>query len=128
MSIRTRIGLIVPATNSTAEPDFAMVAPRDVSIHGQRMWNINELTVAIMERMNSDVEQAARYLAQSKMDLIVYACTTGSFFKGPGYDDELIQQIERAAGVPAVATAPAAVEALRSFGAQRISVASPYTQ
>jgi maleate cis-trans isomerase len=92
------------------------------------MWNINELTVEIMERMNSDVEQAARYLAQAKMDLIVYACTTGSFFKGPGYDDELIQCIEKAAGVPAVATAPAAAQALRFLGAKRISVASPYTQ
>ncbi len=128
MSIRTRIGLIVPATNSTAEPDFVMAAPKNVSIHAQRMWNINELTVEVMEGMNSDVEQAARHLAQAKMDLIVYACTTGSFFKGPGYDDELIQLIEKAAGVPAVATAPAAVEALRLFGAKRISVASPYTQ
>ncbi len=128
MSIRTRIGLIVPATNSTAEPDFNLAAPANVSIHSQRMWNVNELTVEVMEVMNSDAEQAARYLAQSKVDLIVYACTTGSFFKGPGYDDELVQCIERAAGVPAVATAPAAAEALRSFGAKRISVASPYAQ
>ena len=128
MSIRTRIGLIVPATNSTAEPDFNLAAPPDVSIHSQRMWNVNELTPEVMEEMNSDAEQAARYLAQSKVDLIVYACTTGSFFKGPGYDDELIQHLEKAAGVPAVATAPAAAEALRSFGAKRISVASPYAQ
>ena len=90
MSIRMRIGLIVPATNSTAEPDFAMVTPKNVSIHSQRMWNVNELTVQVMEDMNSDAEQAARYLAQAKVDFIVYACTTGSFFKGRGYDDQLI--------------------------------------
>ena len=128
MSVRTRIGLIIPATNSTAEPDFAMVAPSHVSIHGQRMWNINDLTVEVMEEMNADAEQAARYLSQAKMDFIVYGCTTGSFFKGPGYDEELIQRIEKATGVPATATAPAAVAALRAFGAKRISVASPYTQ
>jgi len=128
VSIRTRVGLIVPATNSTAEPDFAMVAPKNVSIHSQRMWNVNELTVEVMEEMNSDVERAARYLAEAKMDFIVYACTTGSFFKGPGYDEELIKGIEKVAGVPAVATAPSAVEALRFLGAKRISVASPYAQ
>ena len=32
----------------------------------------------------------------------------------------------RAAGVPAVATSPSVVEALRFFGARRVSVATPY--
>jgi len=126
MDVRTRIGLIVPATNSTAEPDFAKVSPDHVSIHSQRMWNINELSPEVMEEMNADAVQSAKYLAQAKMDYIVYACTTGSFFKGAGYDEELIEQVQEAAGVPVTATAPAAVAALNAFGARRISVASPY--
>src|SRR5262245_29987129 len=40
----------------------------------------------------------------------------------------MIATMEQAAGVPAVATAPAVVEALRSFGARRISVATPYPE
>ena len=104
------------------------MAPDNVTIHGQRMWNVNELTPEVIEGMNADAEQAARHLAQAKMDFIVYACTTGSFFKGPGYDEQLIRRIEEAAGVPATATAPAAVAALHSFGAKRISVATPYAQ
>jgi maleate cis-trans isomerase len=38
----------------------------------------------------------------------------------------MLDVIERAAGVPAVATSPSVVAALRSFGAQRVSVATPY--
>ena len=36
--------------------------------------------------------------------------------------------ISRTAGVPALATSPSVVEALRFFGAKRISIASPYPQ
>jgi maleate cis-trans isomerase len=38
----------------------------------------------------------------------------------------MLALIEHAAGVPAVATTPSVVAALRAFGARRISVATPY--
>jgi hypothetical protein len=80
----------------------------------------------VFNRMNAEIEVGARYLATAKVDVIVYGCTTGSFFKGPGWDREMCGIIQRAAGVPAVATSPSVVEALRAFGARRISVATPY--
>ena len=126
MAIRKRIGLIVPSTNTTVEPDFRMAAPNDVTFHSHRMWMDEDTTTDIVDRMNADVEQAARYLATASVDLIVYACTGGSFYKGRGYDRELLASIEAAAGVPAVATAPAAADALAHLGVKAMSVTSPY--
>jgi maleate cis-trans isomerase len=127
MGLRKRIGVMVPSTNTTFEADFQLVAPRDVTIHGQRLWLTNDAEGAAgMDRMNGEVETGARYLATAKVDVIAYGCTTGSFYRGPGWDAEMIGAIERAAGVPAVAAAPAVAEALRAFGAKRISVATPY--
>ena len=127
MAIRTRIGVMIPSTNTTFEADCQMVAPKDVTIHGQRLWLTNEFTDAEgIERMNTEIESAARYLATAKVDAIAYGCTTGSFYKGPGWDEEMLEIIQNAAQVPATATSPSVVEALRFFGAQRISVASPY--
>jgi len=124
---RTRIGLIVPSTNSTAEADFNLVAPENVTIHGQRVWLRNEdLSDEGMDRMNQEVEQAARYLASANVAYIVYACTTGSFYKGPGYDKQVIDDIERVSGVPATATAVACVDALNHLRVKRLSVVSPY--
>jgi len=37
MSLRKRIGVMVPSTNTTFEADFQLAAPRDVTIHGQRL-------------------------------------------------------------------------------------------
>ncbi|MFT5172157.1 MAG: maleate isomerase, partial [Gammaproteobacteria bacterium] len=127
MSVRKRIGVMIPSTNTSCEADFQRVAPSDVTIHGQRLWLTNDGNGdAAMERMNADIESGARYLATAKVDVVAYGCTTGSFFKGPGWDRDMIELIEREAGVPAVATSPAAVEALRHFGARKISIASPY--
>ena len=129
MAARKRIGLMVPSTNTTCEADFQLVVPRGFTVHGQRLWLTNDaLGEEGMLRMNAEIETGARYLATASVDAISYGCTTGSFFKGPGWDREMIALIERTAGVPAVATSPSVVDALRSFGARRISVATPYPE
>jgi maleate cis-trans isomerase len=127
MSLRKRIGVMVPSTNTTCEADFQLVVPRGVTVHGQRLWMTNEGTGdEAFDRMNAEIESGARYLATAHVNVVVYGCTTGSFFKGPGWDRQMLEVIRREAGVPAVATSPSVVEALRHFGARRISVATPY--
>jgi maleate cis-trans isomerase len=127
MALRKRIGVMVPSTNTTFEGDFQMLVPKDVTVHGQRMWLTNDaMGEAGMNRMNEDIETGARTLATANVDVIAYGCTTGSFYKGPGWDQEMLTRMEKAGNAPAVAAAPAVAEALRSFGAKRVSVATPY--
>ena len=129
MSPRRRIGVMVPSTNTTCEADFQLAVPRDITIHGQRLWMTNEgAGDEAFERMNAEIESGARYLATARVDVVVYGCTTGSFFKGPGWDTRMLELIRSQAGVPAVATSPSVVEALRFFGARRLSVATPYPE
>ena len=127
--MRKRIGLLVPSTNTTCEADFQLVVPRGYTVHGQRLWLTNDaLGEDGMLRMNGEIETGARYLATARVDVISYGCTTGSFFKGPGWDREMLERIEKTAGVPAVGASPSVVEALRALGARRISVATPYPE
>jgi maleate isomerase len=129
MASRTRIGLLVPSTNTTCEADFQLVLPRSFTVHGQRLWLTNDAEGdESMRRMNGEIETGARYLATASVDAISYGCTTGSFFLGPGWDREMIALIEGAARVPAVATSPSVVAALRALGARRLSVATPYPE
>ena len=127
MAKRIRIGVMVPSTNTTCEADFQMVASQNVTIHGSRLWMTNDFGGdEDFDRMNSEIESAARYLATANVDAISYGCTTGSFYKGPGWDEDMMKLIEKVSGVPAAATSPSVVQALRFFGAKRISVATPY--
>ena len=127
MQLRKRIGLMVPSTNTTCEPDFYRAVPSDVTVHSQRMWLTNDGEgAASVDLMNADTKRGAEYLKTAQVDIVVYGCTTGSFYKGPGYDAELLEMIGETAGVPAVGMSPAVADAFRALDAKRISVATPY--
>jgi maleate cis-trans isomerase len=78
--------------------------------------------------MNQDVERAGSYLATANVDFIAYASVGGSFYEGSGHDEEILGAITRVANVPAGTTALAVTDALRSLGARKISIATPYNQ
>jgi maleate isomerase len=127
--IRKRIGLLVPSGNSTAEPDFHMTVPAGVSVHSHRLWLEADATKASsMDRMNSEIGEAGRYIAALHPDIICMAGTTNSFYQGRAGSDRMEEDMSRAAGVPAVASSPSVAQALRYFKAHRISVATPYAQ
>ena len=133
MAIRKRIGIMMPTTNTTVEPDFHRAAPPEVTIHSQHLWltdhgaEPDEIRDA-MDRMNDQLEEGARYLAHGNVDIVSMVGTTNSFYKGPAWGDEMERIMGRGAGVPGIATSPSVVQAFRFFGAKKISVASPYPE
>ena len=129
MAVRRRIGLLVPATNSTGEPDFHMTVPDGVTVHSHHVWNSTDASSdQAMDLMNSDLANGARHLAPLGIEIVCMAGTTNSFYKGIAGSDWMEQEMSKAAGVPAVASSPSVVQALRYYGAKRISVATPYVQ
>lgn len=124
--VRGRLGLIVPSSNATAEPEFRRALPDDVTVHGARMA-LESVTVGELDAMSDDAARAAELLGHADVDAVAYACTTGSLLHGPGFDAELEDRLADAAGVPAVATARSVVRALEALDAERIAVVTPYT-
>ncbi len=129
MAIRRRVGLLVPATNSTGEPDFHMTVPEGVTVHSHHVWNSTDASSdAAMDLMNSDLANGARHLKPLGIEVICMAGTTNSFYKGIKGSDWMEQEMSKAAGVPGVASSPSVAQALRYYGAKKISVATPYVQ
>ncbi|MCE2468932.1 MAG: aspartate/glutamate racemase family protein [Dehalococcoidia bacterium] len=125
-SRRTRIGLIVPSSNSTAEYDYQRILDAETALHTARVFLV-DTTIEMLERMNQDAEEAARSLESAGVDVIAYACTSGSFLGGPGYDDALLARVSDAArGTKAVGTTPAVIDALHAMGLRRVAVVTPY--
>src|SRR3989304_9537511 len=90
---RGRIGVIVPSLNVPIEPEFNAMAPEGVSIHATRVL-LEKGTAEALRDMAGETERAAQLLATAGVDIIAYACTTGSLVGGPGWDQELIKRIE----------------------------------
>jgi maleate cis-trans isomerase len=121
---RARLGVIVPPTNTVNEAEWHRMAPAGVTVHSARMpLHGDSESAAGKAALHADLKRATADLAQASVDVIAYGCTAGSLVLPlTGLTDYMTS----VAGVPAVATAPALVEALRALGARRIALATPY--
>ena len=124
---RGRIGVIVPSLNVTIEPEFNAMAPEGVSIHATRVL-LEKGTAEALRDMAGETERAAQLLATAGVDIIAYACTTGSLVGGPGWDQELIKRIESKTNIRATTTATAVVLALKELAVDRLAVGTPYLE
>lgn len=129
---RGRLGLIVPSSNTTCEMEFHRVLPEGVSVHTARCFlsegDVPGERVGEILRMNEGLLEAARQVASVQPDVVVWACTVGSFVSGTGYDAELARRMTEAVHVPVVTTSGAVVEALAEIGATRLAMATPYIE
>ena len=123
---RGKIGLIFPAPGSAPEVEFHQRGPEGVGVFTTRV-PFEAVTIDGLTKMGSHVEEAAALLAQANVDLILFACTTGSLVKGIGYDKEIIDRLERYTGIPATTTTTSVTEALNALKLKRIAIATPYS-
>lgn len=123
-----KVGVLFPSHNPTVEPDFHRAMPRDVIVLGERMWMPPDRLPGEPDlETNADLERASRYVARSRPELIVYACTGGSFTGGPDVARQICDRIKKETGVSAFTTATALVEGAKAMGLKRVSVMSPYS-
>ncbi|RJT03023.1 aspartate/glutamate racemase family protein [Halococcus sp. IIIV-5B] len=122
---RLRLGVVVPSSNTTVEPEFAVWTPAATSIHAARMGLV-DVTVEALDAMAADAVAAAERLAHAEVDAVAYACTTGSLLHGHGFDAELEADLAEVTDAPAVATALSVQRLLDALDATRIAVATPY--
>jgi maleate isomerase len=121
----SRIGLFVPSSNTTIEPEFYRALPPHVTLHVARLY-LTQIATDSIENVVRDIEVQARNLASADVDVIVLGATAPSFLKGLGYDREVTQRIENASGKPATTTSTALVQALGKLGVTRVALGAAY--
>lgn len=122
----TKLGLIIPSSNTIMESEFCKMIPEGFSVHISRL-RLVEVTVEQLALMEKEIENAALKLADAEVSVIGYGCTSGSLFRGLEHDKNIEARIERTTGIPAVATAGAVVSALGALNIKKVCVATPYT-
>jgi len=121
-----RIGLLLPSSNSTQEPEIYRSLPAGMSLHTTRL-QLSDIEAESTLRIVEQLEEASRRLADADVDIIVLAATAPSSRMGIGYDQELIKRITGASGKPATTASTALLEALRALGAKKIVLGAPWT-
>src|SRR5699024_3854744 len=117
------------ASAYSMEVEFNHMAPRGVTAHTTRIALSDDpehFTVDDLLGLKDDVLEATRLLSQAPLNAIAFGCTSGSFVNGIRYDQEIIEQMEKIAGIPCTTTANSVAEAFKALQVKRIAIATPY--
>jgi len=122
---RKRIGHISPGALSTSVYDFYLVAPEGVGLVG--ISNpINDWRQDEYERVLENVVNCAKYLAARHVHFINHAGAPPVASQGPDFVHRIKREIEEQTGLPGSTAIYSASEALRSLGANKIVVLTPF--
>ena len=78
-----RIGLLVPSSNTTVEPEFYRALPANVTLHTARLF-LTRITPEAILGLVEELEAQSRLLASADVDVIMLGATAPSFLKGAG--------------------------------------------
>ncbi|MGV9803692.1 maleate cis-trans isomerase family protein [Mycobacterium sp. NPDC003449] len=125
----TRIGMIVPSSNTALEPATTrLLSDRtDVTVHYTRI-PVQAITIG-GGGASFDVDTmlaAARLLADAEVDCIAWNGTAGSWL-GVEHDRQICAAITEATGIPATTSTLAILQACQDFGVTTLACATPYT-
>ena len=121
------LGLIFPVS-TRGIPD------EGVAMYGERLrW----VTIGLgLERMTPDgydavidlIPRAAEELAAAGAQAIELTGTSLTFYKGEAFNQQLLEAVTRASGLPATTMSNGVIEGLEAVGAHRVAVATAYNE
>lgn len=122
---RAKIGFVLLATEQTIEDDVFTLCPQGVGVHFTRAPIPDSITVETLARQADDLAAAAAtLLPDGSLDVICYACTSGSLVIG---EDRVFAELNKGAPkAKATSLITGVITALRALDVKRIAVATPY--
>ena len=121
-----RVGLLVPSSNSTQEPEFSATLPSSVSLHVTRL-GLASVDPDSTLKIVAELEKEAKKLADADVDVILLAATAPSTRMGKGYDAQIIQRIHDATGRRATTAATAMIAAMGAYNTRSVALAGPWS-
>ncbi|MGN6325764.1 maleate cis-trans isomerase family protein [Pseudolysinimonas sp.] len=130
---RSKIGVIVPSTNTVVEHDTAMLAPHGITFHTGRMYiehpsmDSNENFDKLRLQINASMDTALRDVMTCKPELMMMGMSAQTFWGGVEGNESFIEHVRSlTGGLPVTTGATACRAALETLDVKRIAVFSPY--
>jgi maleate isomerase len=129
---RKRIGIVVPSTNTTVQPETEMVRVPGVTCHTgrvtikERPLNTEEAFYEHMQMMRDGLGGAIDQIMTAGLDHLIMGIALETFWGGVAQADKLQAELAQRAGVGVTMGSVASVAALRKFGATRLAILTPH--
>jgi maleate isomerase len=124
---RARIGVLSPACCPNQVCEWKGNLPDGVTFHEAIMGMVENNPAGLLSLKEKAMVEG-RKLADGLMDIILFACTSGSFIGGPGYDRTIIEELEAATGIKATTTSTCVSAVFAELGIKKMALLGPYIQ
>lgn len=122
---RAKIGFVLLATEQTIQDDVMRLRPEGVGVHFARAYipdSITNDTLAAQADLLADA--AASLLPDGSLDVVCYACTSGSLVIG---EERVNAELRRGnPGARPTSLVAGVIKALNALGVKSLTVATPY--
>jgi maleate isomerase len=133
----TRVGLIVPSSNTTIETEVPEMLRRHSDRGGARFTfhssraQLHQVDAESLDRMVRDADRCGEELSDAHVDILVYACLVAIMVRGHGAHAEAEQRLAavaaaNGAAAPVVSSAGALIRAFEAMGLRRVALITPY--
>ncbi|OWT63843.1 maleate cis-trans isomerase family protein [Candidimonas nitroreducens] len=127
MTRPVKLGLMVPANNTTMEPEMLRWMPAASRCQTLRVpRGAGLLTPESLPAYKQSAIDLAADFTRNPVDVVAYGCTAAGFILGPEGDASIAADLAALTGRPVVTTARAMLDALCEAGARRIALLTPY--
>ncbi len=122
---RAKIGYVLLATEQTIQDDAMRLRPDGVGIHFTRAAIPDSITTeSLAAQIDLLADCASTLLPDGSLDVICYACTSGSLVMG---EDRVHEELNKGApDAKATSIICGVIRALNQVGASKLVVATPY--
>lgn len=121
-----RIGIALLDSDISLEPELARALTGEVPAHFARIDYPGSVTTESLAVAAEHLIRACGQLVKTRPDVLIYACTSGSFFAGPEHSSELRTRVANATGIPMFTAMDAVQHSLERLRAKRVAIVSPY--
>lgn len=119
-----RVGILIPSTDTNVEKELPVLLNGHATCHFARM-KLTAVTHEGLRAMEADALHAAEVLADARPDVVLFACTSGTFIFGADYEADLAAKLAKTSSARVVTTARAIAEMLLTHGTT-VRLRTPY--
>lgn len=128
---RTRIGVVIPSTNTSVESDYNDLRPENVSFHTARIFintqiGSDDKAQETLRQIREGSEKAVHDVCTCQPDHLIMGMSSETFVGGLEGSRELTKKMEKMSGLNVSTGSGATNLALEKIGAKRIAVLTPY--
>jgi maleate isomerase len=132
IGFRKKFAIIAPSTNTSVQPEMEAMRPRGVTNHFGRIMipndpvrNDDDFNVLI-HNIRKEMMHTVDRVMTCEPDYLVMGMSSETFWDGLEGSQKLQRRVEERSGVKVCMGSDASQEALKRYGAKRISVITPY--